>query len=145
MQFSYHLANRGYYGKVIMEHNTDHQGGTLNLKVQTDDQAGTGGSRDKDPKSLSGGEKSFATICLLLALWEAIGCPIRCLDEFDVFMDAINRKISMKMIIETAKQSDSRQFILITPLDISNVPRSSEIRIHRMLDPERGQTNLNFT
>jgi hypothetical protein len=47
-------------------------------QVQTDDQAGTQG-RDKDPRSLSGGEKSFATICLLLSLWESIGCPIRCL------------------------------------------------------------------
>lgn len=50
-------------------------------------------SKEKDPKSLSGGEKSFSTICLLLALWEAIGCPIRCLDEFDVFMDAVNRSV----------------------------------------------------
>lgn len=56
---------------------------------------------DKDPKALSGGEKSFATICLLLSLWEAIGCPIRCLDEFDVFMDAVNRKVSMKMIVRS--------------------------------------------
>lgn len=94
--FSYHLSNRGYFGKVLF----DHVAGTLQLKVrttrvhvvkceltryypfqvQTDDQAGTqGGSREKDPRSLSGGEKSFSTICLLLSLWESIGCPIRCL------------------------------------------------------------------
>lgn len=30
---------------------------------------------------LSGGEKSFSTICLLLAIWEAMGAPIRALDE----------------------------------------------------------------
>jgi hypothetical protein len=47
-------------------------------QVQTDDTAGTQ-AKEKDPRSLSGGEKSFATICLLLALWEAIGCPLRCL------------------------------------------------------------------
>jgi hypothetical protein len=47
-------------------------------QVQTEDQAGTQATQ-KAAKSLSGGEKSFATICLLLALWEAIGCPIRCL------------------------------------------------------------------
>lgn len=74
--FSYHLSNRGYFGKVLF----DHVQGTLQLKVQTDDQAATqAGSREKDPKSLSGGEKSFSTICLLLSLWESIGCPIRCL------------------------------------------------------------------
>jgi structural maintenance of chromosomes protein 6 len=32
-------------------------------------------------KSLSGGEKSFSTICMLLALWDAMGSKIRCLDE----------------------------------------------------------------
>jgi hypothetical protein len=51
------------------------------LQVQTDDQivaSQRDGSR-KDPTSLSGGEKSFSTICLLLALWETLGCPIRCL------------------------------------------------------------------
>lgn len=53
---------------------------TLSFQVQTDDMVPTqGGSREKDPRSLSGGEKSFSTICLLLSLWESIGCPIRCL------------------------------------------------------------------
>jgi len=74
--------------------------------------------RDKDPKSLSGGEKSFSTICLLLALWETMGSPIRCLDEFDVFMDAVNRRISMKMLVDTAKDSNETQYILITPQDM---------------------------
>lgn len=110
--FQYNLSNRGYFGKVLFDHTAQ----TLQLRVQTED---TGGNqaREKDPKALSGGEKSFSTICLLLALWESIGCPIRCLgelalmfifcwmdpdnvpDEFDVFMDAVNRRISMKMMV----------------------------------------------
>lgn len=72
--FQYHLSERGYYGKVLF----DHVNQTLQLKVQTDDQTLTQG-RDKDPRSLSGGEKSFSTICLLLSLWDSIGCPLRCL------------------------------------------------------------------
>lgn len=35
----------------------------------------------RQTKTLSGGEKSFSTICLLLSIWEAMGSPIRCLDE----------------------------------------------------------------
>ena len=67
-------------------------------QVKTEDQANNK-AREKDIQALSGGEKSFSTICLLLSLWEAIGCPLRCLDEFDVFMDAVNRRISMRMMV----------------------------------------------
>ncbi|CAD6976177.1 unnamed protein product [Tilletia controversa] len=131
--FTMHLEHRGYTGSLSF----DHDGGKLRLRVQTEDM--TKVRRDKDPKSLSGGEKSFATICLLLALWEAIGCPVRCLDEFDVFMDAVNRKISMKMIADTAKNNPATQFILITPQNLANVNFGPEVRILRMSDPERGQ------
>ncbi|KAI0789611.1 P-loop containing nucleoside triphosphate hydrolase protein [Abortiporus biennis] len=133
--FSYHLSQRGYYGKVLF----DHINGTLTLKVQTDDLVATQNNREKDPRSLSGGEKSFSTICLLLSLWESIGCPIRCLDEFDVFMDAVNRRISMKMMIETANASDRKQYILITPQDMNSIRVGPTVRVHRMTDPERGQ------
>ncbi|KAG2151338.1 P-loop containing nucleoside triphosphate hydrolase protein [Suillus clintonianus] len=138
--FQYHLSNRGYYGKILF----DHANQTLQLKVQTDDQMATQG-RDKDPRSLSGGEKSFSTICLLLSLWDAIGCPLRCLDEFDVFMDAVNRRISMKMMIDTANASDKKQYILITPQDMGNIHVGQTVRVHRMSDPERGQGILAFT
>ncbi|KAF5369424.1 hypothetical protein D9758_002600 [Tetrapyrgos nigripes] len=135
MVFKYNLSQRGYYGNIIFNHNA----GKLELKVQTDDQNATQGARDKDPKALSGGEKSFSTICLLLALWESIGCPLRCLDEFDVFMDAVNRRIAMRMMIDTANQSDKKQYILITPQDMNNIHIGPTVRVHRMTDPERGQ------
>ncbi|KAJ8518571.1 hypothetical protein ONZ45_g4365 [Pleurotus djamor] len=133
--FQYNLSHRGYFGKVLF----DHVAQTLTLKVQTEDAMGTQGGQDKDPRSLSGGEKSFSTICLLLSLWESIGCPLRCLDEFDVFMDAVNRRISMKMMIDTANSSDKKQYILITPQDMTNVQLGPTVKVNRMPDPERGQ------
>ena len=70
----------------------------------------------RDPGALSGGEKSFSQICLLLALWEDSRSPFRALDEFDVFMDAVNRRLAMKLLIDYARgHSNSSQFILITP------------------------------
>jgi len=96
----------------------------------------------RQTKTLSGGEKSFSTICLLLSLWEAMGSPIRCLDEFDVFMDNVNRDVSMKMMIQAARRSVSRQFILITPQSMANVTLGNDVKIIKMSDPERGQTTL---
>ena len=139
----------------------NHSDGTLTLRVQTDDQLQTQGQKDKDPRSLSGGEKSFSTICLLLSLWDSIGCPLRCLgepialfrrhiadplsDEFDVFMDAVNRRISMKMMIDTANSSDKKQYILITPQDMTNVTFGPTVKVLRMPDPERaGNATLPF-
>lgn len=75
LQFLFHLANRGYTGKLTFDHDKNN----LYVRVQTDE-----GKKKltKDSKSLSGGEKTFSTICLLLTMWEAVGCPLRCLDEF---------------------------------------------------------------
>lgn len=64
------------------------------------------------------------------------------LDEFDVFMDAVNRRISMKMLIGTARQSDGVQYILITPQDASSVSPGPDVRVHRLHDPERNQQTL---
>jgi chromosome segregation ATPase len=75
--FNYLLNARGYRGKLDFDHKKEE------IRVRVNPQGTTSGTR-KDPKSLSGGEKSFAQICMLLSVWEAMGSPIRALDELCV-------------------------------------------------------------
>jgi chromosome segregation ATPase len=63
---------------------------------------GTQQEKFKTAKSLSGGERSFATVSLLLSLWDTSTSPLRCLDEWDVFLDHVNRNIAAKMLVGTA-------------------------------------------
>ena len=43
------------------------------------------------------------------------------MDEFDVFMDAVNRRISMQSLIKFAHDQSHVQFLFLTPQDISAV------------------------
>ncbi|MCJ1373013.1 Structural maintenance of chromosomes protein 6 [Loxospora ochrophaea] len=139
LQFQFLLSERGFRGRLTI----DHEEKKLDLDVQPDETHKT--SKGRQTQTLSGGEKSFSTICLLLALWEAMGAPIRCLDEFDVFMDSVNRDVSMRMMIVAARRSIGRQFVLITPGSMGSVNTEKDVKIHRMNDPERdGQTTISF-
>ena len=93
INFNYLLSERAFRGKLTI----DHKAKKLDVHVEPDET--TKSSKGRQTKTLSGGEKSFSSICLLLALWEAMGAPLRCLDEFDVFMDDVNRDVSTKMIV----------------------------------------------
>ncbi|KAI9340178.1 hypothetical protein DFJ73DRAFT_559887 [Zopfochytrium polystomum] len=156
--FSMMMMKRGYKGELLINHlrevldlrvdvhNTEAGGGDHSAKPGGGKRGG-GAATDKDPRTLSGGEKSFSTVCLLLSLWDSMGNPFRALDEFDVFMDAVNRKVSMTLMIEHARRSDKKcQYIFITPQDMSHVPglNGSDIRVVRLQDPERNQGRLNF-
>ena len=64
--------------------------------------------------SLSGGERSKTLVCLINALWDVQHPPFRCLDEWDVFLDAIARKNMEGMLVETALRTD-KQYFFISP------------------------------
>ncbi|KAF2175035.1 dna repair protein-like protein rad18 [Zopfia rhizophila CBS 207.26] len=136
--FGYLLSERNFRGHLHIHH------GSHFLDIQVEPDITKASDTGRQTKTLSGGEKSFSTICLLLALWDAMGSPIRCLDEFDVFMDNVNRDISMKMMIGAARRAVGRQYILITPQAMGNVRLGDDVKIIKMNDPERGQTALNF-
>lgn len=93
MNFTYLLSERGFRGRLRI----DHQRKLLDLHIEPDETVKS--QKGRQTKTLSGGEKSFSNTCLLLSLWEAMGAPLRCLDEFDVFMDSVNRDISTKLIV----------------------------------------------
>eukprot|EP00815_Leptocylindrus_aporus_P002118 CAMPEP_0116072362 /NCGR_PEP_ID=MMETSP0322-20121206/14449_1 /TAXON_ID=163516 /ORGANISM="Leptocylindrus danicus var. apora, Strain B651" /LENGTH=112 /DNA_ID=CAMNT_0003561125 /DNA_START=88 /DNA_END=423 /DNA_ORIENTATION=+ len=91
----------------------DHENGDLNLIVQKD--CNNEQTQTKDVKALSGGERSYTTLALLIALGEHLETPFRVMDEFDVFLDPISRKLALEAMIQMAKSMSHRQFIFITP------------------------------
>lgn len=97
-------------------------------------------SQTNDVKALSGGERSFVTVSLLLAIGESLETPFRVMDEFDVFLDPVARKIAMNTLVETAKAMEHRQFIFITPQDVSSLKADPKLRIFKMKAPKRNRT-----
>ena len=136
MDFNVLLSQRGFVGNLNFNHNQQQ----LTLLVKPNDNA----SQSSDLRALSGGERSFSTVCYVIALWQVIESPLRCLDEFDVFMDMANRRVSMDMMVETALSQKQKQFIFLTPHDISALPKSSRLRVWKMADPDRTQGVLPF-
>ncbi|NXE34127.1 SMC6 protein, partial [Ptilorrhoa leucosticta] len=137
LHFEHLLRIRGCSGNIIFDHKNE----TLSITVQPREEEKASRS---DLRSLSGGERSFSTVCFILSLWNISESPFRCMDEFDVYMDMVNRRIAIDMILERADFQRHRQFILFTPLSMSSLPTSPHIRILRMPDPPRDQRTLNF-
>ncbi|XP_016401390.1 structural maintenance of chromosomes protein 6 [Sinocyclocheilus rhinocerous] len=129
-----------YFNNFMMQLNCsgsmmfDHINESLSISVKP---PGQEKNNVNDMRSLSGGERSFSTVCFILALWEITESPFRCLDEFDVYMDMHNRSISMNMLVALSERQHVRQFIFITPQSTSHLPKSAHITIHQLQDPER--------
>merc|ERR1711998_773203 len=112
-QFDELLQQKGQSGSVEMHHETE----TLHITWQKDNQDEA--SQQESVMNLSGGERSYTTLALLLAIGEVIESPFRVMDEFDIFMDQQSRKIALKLVCEMARKMNHRQFIFITPQDLS--------------------------
>ena len=134
--FVMNLSQRGYTGKLDVDHERRHL--SMQLNVDT-----SGASSDThDVRTLSGGERSFSTVCFICSLWNIMESPFRCLDEFDVFMDLYNRRITMNLLMEHASQTPrQRQYILFTPQDMSTFSKKfKNIKILQLAAPERQET-----
>ncbi len=132
--FDGHMQKRGSSGRLKF----DLERGDLSLEVQNDNS--NVDTRTNDVKMLSGGEKSYTTLALLLALGAGHDCPFRVMDEFDVFMDEVNRDLAIMELIDfgTEGSGHDKQFVLLTPQNLTKkiTPRPC-VRVFKV-DPPRG-------
>ncbi|CAA0401302.1 unnamed protein product [Arabidopsis thaliana] len=127
-QFNHHLGKKGISGNIRVSYEDK----TLSIEVKMPQDATN--SAVRDTRGLSGGERSFSTLCFTLALQNMTEAPIRAMDEFDVFMDAVCRKISLDTLIDFALKQGS-QWMFITPHDISMVKSHEKIKKQQMAAP----------
>lgn len=105
---------RGFDGELCF----DNKEQTLDLRIIP---------RDKDvavtsskTSSLSGGERSYSTVALLIALWYCVDSPFYFLDEYDVF--------TVSNWQNTVSEIDC--LLEINILSINSVKGSSEPNVH---------------
>ncbi|XP_050384899.1 structural maintenance of chromosomes protein 6A [Argentina anserina] len=127
-RFNSHLGRKGFSGKIKV----NYEERTLSIEVKMPQDSSS--STIRDTRGLSGGERSFSTLCFALALHDMTEAPFRAMDEFDVFMDAVSRKISLDTLVEFALAQGS-QWVLITPHDISMVKNGDRIKKQQMAAP----------
>ncbi|KAJ4911743.1 Structural maintenance of chromosomes protein 6A [Raphanus sativus] len=126
--FNNQLAKKGISGKIKVSYEDK----TLSIAVKMPQDASSRGVRDT--RGLSGGERSFSTLGFTLALHDMTEAPVRAMDEFDVFMDAVSRKISLDTLVDFALEKGS-QWMFITPHDISMVKSHERIKKQQMAAP----------
>lgn len=133
--FNVFLSTRDHRGKISFRRNDK---GEKELVISTQMSAhkdGAGGlHKTSDLKSLSGGERSFTTLSLMLALAEVCQNPVRIMDEPDVFMDEATRHASFKALIDFCSSVlADRQTIIVTPLILpTGVVPTDDVRIVKL-------------
>lgn len=133
MTFQRLMATRSYHGNLTV----DRQKEVINISVAThqkdDNSQAVAKAVVQDLKGLSGGERSFTTACFIMALWEIMEAPFRCMDEFDVFMDMINRRVIMDLLVKLAtEQYSHNQFIFFTPQGIKELGEREHVQVFEM-------------
>ncbi|XP_010423182.1 PREDICTED: structural maintenance of chromosomes protein 6A [Camelina sativa] len=127
-QFNSNLSKKGISGQILVSYADK----TLSIEVKMPQDATN--SAVRDTRGLSGGERSFSTLCFALALHNMTEAPIRAMDEFDVFMDAVSRKISLDTLVDFAIEKGS-QWMFITPHDISMVKSHEKVKKQQLAAP----------
>jgi len=76
----------------------DIKGRTMSIRTEFKGKSGEGA------RNLSGGERSYTTVALVLAVWDKLLIPFYMLDEFDVFMDMANRLDQFSVFLQSLLQ-----------------------------------------
>jgi len=122
-----------------------HENGTVEPIIERIDDVASD-QRRSALRGLSGGERSFVMTCFILSLWQMIESPFSCLDEFDVFMDHINRQHCLDMLLKVSmspSSETSRQFIILSPLSLAQWNLSKEnVHVLRLAAPREQQQQL---
>jgi chromosome segregation protein len=79
-----------------------------------------------DAYTQSGGERTVAVMCFLLALQNKIKSPFRAIDEFEAHLDPHNREELMEGLMEVCG-GDETQYLLITPGWLSGLHKASVV------------------
>ncbi|ETO35738.1 hypothetical protein RFI_01323, partial [Reticulomyxa filosa] len=118
-QFGVIMQRQGHKGKIEIDFENKQL--RLDVKMKGDDP--TQNSQIMvNTKTLSGGERSFTQLALVMSLQNFSQSPFYVYDEFDVFMDSVNRGNSIRLLIECANNhGHGRQYIFITPHDIDPI------------------------
>uniref|UniRef100_A0A182K151 Peptide methionine sulfoxide reductase B1, chloroplastic n=1 Tax=Anopheles christyi TaxID=43041 RepID=A0A182K151_9DIPT len=130
-KFTNIMQIRNYLGKIRV----NQEEGRLSLSVVPRDSNVQ--NAVSTTKSLSGGERSYATVAFLISLWSCVDTPFFFLDEYDVFTDQVNRHTITRLLLNEANKKPDRQFCFLTPQDMSEVQATADLTIHRMEDPQR--------
>lgn len=128
MAFHVCLQTRKFGGNLSYNHKQR----SLFVQVNPEGSSSGGDASSRGMRTLSGGEKSYSTISLILALWEVMAPPFRFLDEFDVFMDALNRRLAIEQVKQYATRTRSNQYILLTPLNLQGIEVDDSVRITKL-------------
>ncbi|CEG36529.1 structural maintenance of chromosomes protein [Plasmopara halstedii] len=136
MEFNKYMCLNNFAGKLKFRHDDQR----LDIAVLHNEVGASRESQVTDMKELSGGERSYTQVSLLLALGESIECPFRVMDEFDVFMDSVNRDMTIQLLVDAAKKDGKKQFIFVTPNDLSALRRDPMVKIQKM-NPPRDRLN----
>eukprot|EP00997_Jenningsia_sp_PLL12_P006365 NODE_290_length_1959_cov_93.966492_g242_i0.p1 GENE.NODE_290_length_1959_cov_93.966492_g242_i0~~NODE_290_length_1959_cov_93.966492_g242_i0.p1 ORF type:complete len:236 (+),score=62.91 NODE_290_length_1959_cov_93.966492_g242_i0:1153-1860(+) len=136
LRFNNMLTHKGHAGHLDFDTMSKELSVTVHLDATHSDVE----VAPSDLRSLSGGEKSFVSLALMLALWPVAESPFRCMDEFDVFMDDIYRKKAFDLLMENCRYCKNGQYIIFTPLSYK-IQSSPDLKVH-MLKPVKGQTTM---